>query len=464
MISGLRVGGLRMSCLRLPYAAEAPLLRPSLQPSGLRRRSRLFATSCSAAAPKGKGERQKVVVISGPTGAGKSRLALELAKRLNGEIVSADSVQVYRGLDIGSAKPSFSERQEVPHHLVDILHPSEEYSVGQFYEDARQITGEILSRGRVPVVTGGTGLYLRWFIYGKPDVPKASPEITSEVHSELADLQRDGDWDAAVQFVVNAGDPGVQSLAANDWYRLRRRLEILKSSGAPPSAFQVPYNSFREKLESSETDASDIKSSTSELNESTPKDLDYDFICFFLSTQRLDLYRSIDLRCEDMLLDDGLLSEAKWLLDLGLLPNSNSATRAIGYRQAMDFLLMAREQGGWSSAKEFFSFLSEFQKASRNFAKRQLTWFRNEPIYQWIDASKPLENVLRFICDVYGDKTGKLKVPRSLCMEKDISNMKEVRLLKSYRTKNRHFISREDCNGILDWVRTTQGEATISIR
>ncbi|KAL0443588.1 UNVERIFIED_CONTAM: tRNA dimethylallyltransferase 9 [Sesamum latifolium] len=428
MISGLRVGGLRMSCLRLPYAAEAPLLRPPFQPFRLRRRSRLFATSCSAAAPRKKGERQKIVVISGPTGAGKSRLALELAKRLNGEIVSADSVQVYRGLDIGSAKPSFSERQEVPHHLVDILHPSER------------------------------------FIYGKPDVPKASPEITSEVHSELADLQRMVIWDAAVQFVVKAGDPGVQSLAANDWYRLRRRLEILKSSGAPPSAFQVPYNSFKEKLESSEIDASDIKSSTSELNESTSKDLDYDFICFFLSTQRLDLYRSIDLRCEDMLLDDGLLSEAKWLLDLGLLPNSNSATRAIGYRQAMDYLLMAREQGGWSSSKEFFSFLSEFQKASRNFAKRQLTWFRNEPIYQWIDASKPLENVLRFICDIYDDETGKLKVPRSLCMEKDISNLKEVRQLKAYRTKNRHFISREDCNGILDWVRRTQGEATISIR
>ncbi|KAK6157336.1 hypothetical protein DH2020_011584 [Rehmannia glutinosa] len=443
-----------MSCLRLPYTAEAPLLR---------RTSRLLATSCSAAPSKNKDERQKVVVISGPTGAGKSRLSLELAKRLNGEIISADSVQVYKGLDIGSAKPSLAERQvlslipfpglpyelehgsrvnafqfvlfhvtelymEVPHHLVDILHPSEEYSVGKFYEDARQITEEILSRDRVPVVTGGTGLYLRWFIYGKPDVPKASPEITSEVHSELADLQRDGDWDAAVEFVIKAGDPGVQSLAVNDWYRLRRRLEILKSSGASPSAFQVPYNSFKEKLESSE--ASGPHSSTAELQERKSKDLDYDFICFFLSTQRLDLYRSIDF-------DDGILSEAKWLLDLGLMPNSNSATRAIGYRQAMDYLLMSREQGGWSSSKDFYRFLSEFQKASRNFAKRQLTWFRNEPIYQWMDASKPLENVLSFICDAYEDQTGKLKVPRSLCMEKDISNMKEVRLLKAYRTKNR---------------------------
>ncbi|KAL6529680.1 tRNA dimethylallyltransferase 9 [Orobanche gracilis] len=455
MIDGLRAGVLRTTCLMRPYAAKEPLLRRSAQ--HVRHTSRLFATSAL-------GERQKVVVISGPTGAGKSRLALELAKRLNGEIISADSVQVYKGLDIGSAKPSTIERQEVPHHLVDILHPSEDYSVGRFFEDARQITEEILSRGRVPIVTGGTGLYLRWFIYGKPDVPKASPEVTSEVHSELADLHRDGDWDAAVQFVTKAGDPGVLSLAANDWYRLRRRLEILKLSGTPPSDFQVPYNSFKEKFRSSQVDASNTYSSDAELQETRSKDLDCDFICFFLSTRRLDLYRSIDFRCEDMLLGDGILSEAKRLLDLGLPPNSNSATRAIGYRQAMDYLLTSREQGGWSSSKEFYRFLSEFQKASRNFAKRQLTWFRNEPIYQWIDASKPLENVISFICDAYDDQSGKLKVPQSLCMEKDVSNLKEARQLKSYQTKNRHFISREDCNGIIDWVRRTQGEATISVR
>ncbi|KAK6134670.1 hypothetical protein DH2020_031595 [Rehmannia glutinosa] len=345
--------------------------------------------------------------------------------------------QVYKGLDIGSAKPSLAERQEVPHHLVDILHPSEEYSVGQFYEDARQIADEILSRGRVPVVTGGTGLYLRClenFVEGNRYILKYENLFRNALD-----------------------DPPIFS-TLDECHFL-----IVQSSGASPSAFQVPYNSFKEKLDSSKVYASDTHSSTAELQERKSKDLDYDFICFFLSTQRLDLYRSIDFRCEDMLLDDGILSEAKWLLDLGLMPNSNSATRAIGYRQAMDYLLMSREQGGWSSSKDFYRFLSEFQKASRNFAKRQLTWFRNEPIYQWIDASKPLENVLSFICDAYEDQTGKLKVPRSLCMEKDISNMKEVRLLKAYRTKNRHFISRDDCNGILDWVKRTQGEPTVSV-
>ncbi|GER53814.1 tRNA dimethylallyltransferase 9 [Striga asiatica] len=465
MISGLRIGDRRMSCIRPPYAAELPLLRPLAQ--CLRRTRRLFATSRPAPPPppppKKSGERQKVLVISGPTGAGKSRLSLELAKRLNGEIISADSVQVYKGLDIGSAKPSVSERQEVPHHLVDILHPSEDYSVGQFYEDARKLTEEILSRGHVPIVTGGTGLYLRWFIYGKPDVPKASREITSEVNSELADFQRDVDWEAAVEFVVKAGDPAVRSLAANDWYRLRRRLEILKSSGVSPSTIEVPYDSFKEKLRSSDAeDAFDGGCSDVEPDEKKSK-LDYDFSCFFLSTQRMDLYRSIDFRCEDMLLDDGILSEANWLLDLGLMPNSNSATRAIGYRQAMDFLLMSREQGGSSSAQAFYRFLFEFQKASRNFAKRQLTWFRNESIYQWIDASRPMEQVLNFICEAYEDQTRKLEVPRFLCMEKDMTNRKEINQLKAYRTRNRHFISREDCNDILDWVRRTQGEKATNL-
>ncbi|XP_039158993.1 tRNA dimethylallyltransferase 9-like [Eucalyptus grandis] len=227
MFGGGAACGLRNCCLRPLRSPIEPLLRRSTRsrclPAGgppPPRGGGLLRLECGA--------KQKVIVISGPTGAGKSRLALELAKRLNGEIISADSVQVYRGLDVGSAKPSLRDRKEVQHHLVDILHPSEDYSVGQFFEDARQATKDIIDGGRVPIVSGGTGLYLRWYMYGKPDVPKASPEISSEVYSELADLQKNGDWNAAVQLVVKAGDPKAQHLAANDWYRLRRSLEIIK--------------------------------------------------------------------------------------------------------------------------------------------------------------------------------------------------------------------------------------------
>ncbi|KAH1063585.1 hypothetical protein J1N35_028572 [Gossypium stocksii] len=431
--------------IRLPQRPIFPSLRNG--------RKTLVTSSTSVSVNQKK---EKVIVISGPTGAGKTRLALELAKRLNGEIISADSVQVYRGLDVGSAKPSPADRQEVPHHLIDILHPSEDYSVGKFFEDARQATKDILRSGRVPIVTGGTGLYLRWYIYGKPDVPKASREVAAQVYSELADFERDGDWEAALQLVVDAGDPKAQSLAANDWYRLRRSLEIIRSSGSPPSAFQVPYDSFRNQNDPSETsDTCDLKPSADELEQHKVKDLDYEFICFFLSSPRLDLYRLIDLRCEHML-SDGILSEARWLLETGLLPNSNSATRAIGYRQAMEYLLHCREQGGMSSTRDFYYFLSEFQKASRNFAKRQLTWFRNEHIYHWLNASRPLDKVLNFIYNAYNDQSGTLHVPESLQMKKDMSNKREAAELKAYRAKNRHFVHREDCSDILDWIRSTQ--------
>lgn len=444
------VGGLRSWGIRLPYSPANRLRHRSYSLSTARSQRRVYSASCSSSKRR---EKEKVIVISGPTGAGKSRLALELAKRLNGEIISADSVQVYRGLDVGSAKPSSSDRKEVPHHLLDILHPSEDYSVGQFFEDSRQATREVLNNGHVPIITGGTGLYLRWFIYGKPDVPKASREITSHVYAELEKYQKEGDWDAAVQLVLEAGDLRAPSCPTNNWYRLRRSLEIIKSSGSPPSAFQLPYDSFKAQFDS---DVPDNSQDIDEIQEGRSKDLDYEFACFFLSSPRLDLYRSIDLRCEDMLSGaDGILAEAKWLLDIGLLPNSNSATRAIGYRQGMEYLLRCREQGGQSSVNDFFSFLWDFQKASRNFAKRQLTWFRNEPIYHWLDASKPLEKVLDFIYDAYNDERGTVNVPESLRMKKDVSSHREAAELKAYRTKNRYFVSREDCADILTWVKTT---------
>ncbi|XP_026406936.1 tRNA dimethylallyltransferase 9-like isoform X1 [Papaver somniferum] len=468
MSSGL---GLRTWGLRFISTTErfSPLPLRDFRFSVSYKYNKLLTTCCSNSSDSkttNKKKKQKVIVISGPTGAGKSKLALELAKRINGEIISADSVQVYQGLDIGSAKPSLSDRKDVPHHLLDLRPPFEEYSVGQFFEDARQVTEEIIDNGRVPIVAGGTGLYLRWYalivryIYGKPDVPKASPEIASQVQLELSEFQKNEDWEAAVQLVVKAGDSKAEELALNDWYRLRRSLEIIRASGSPPSAFRVPYESYKQQYQSKLSDDSlDDTVSGDVLGEKLSQDLDYDFMCFFLSSQRLDLYRMIDCRCEDMLSgSDGILAEASRLLDMGLLPNSHSASRAIGYRQAMEYLLRCREQGGRSSPQDFYYFLTEFQKASRNFAKRQMTWYRNELIYHWLDASKPLEKVLDFISAAYHDQTGNIVVPESLRMKKELSNRKQISMLNSYRSKNRYFVSREDCSDVLDWIRRTQGE------
>ncbi|KAF2928623.1 hypothetical protein DAI22_06g292400 [Oryza sativa Japonica Group] len=334
--------------------------------------------------------KNKVIVISGPTGAGKTRLALDLAKRLSGEIISADSVQVYRGLDVGSAKPSSSDRAAVPHHLIDILHASDDYSAGDFFHDARAATDHLLARARVPIVAGGTGLYLRWYIYGKPSVPQSSMDVTSAVWSELSRFRDTGRWEEAVDLVANAGDPKARDLSVNNWSRLRRSLEII--------------------------------SLTNQADQPTELELDYDFLCIFLACPRVELYRSIDLRCEEMLADTGgLLSEASWLLDIGLSPGMNSATCAIGYR---------------------------------NFSKRQMTWFRNEKIYQWVDASQPFDAIAQFICDAYHDRAARL-VPDSLEMKRE-SCRHESRDLKTYRSENRVFRGDDDCCHVLDWITRTQ--------
>uniref|UniRef100_A0A803LVN7 Uncharacterized protein n=1 Tax=Chenopodium quinoa TaxID=63459 RepID=A0A803LVN7_CHEQI len=270
-----------------------------------------------------------------------------------------------------------------------------EYSVGRFYDDARQATRDVLNKGHVPIITGGTGLYLRWFIYGKPDVPIASPNISSQVWAELENYKYNGDWDAAVKLVLEAGDPNAPSLPTNNWYRLQRSLEIIKSCGSPPSAFQMPYDSYKEKLNLAATD--DCQNMDG-MQGGQFKELEYDFICFFLSGPRLNLYRSIDLRCEEMLSgSDGILAEAKWLLDMGLLPNSSPATRSIGYRQ---------------------------------------------------------EKLLDFIHDAYHDQSTTLTVPEWLRMKKDAPNRQEQNEYKTYMTKNRYFVKPEDCADILAWIRT----------
>lgn len=411
-------------------------LTPLLKTLSLRSR-RTLATVSSLSSPA----KQKVIVISGPTGSGKSRLSLELAKRLNGEIICADSVTVYQGLDIGSAKPSPSDRAEVTHHLLDILHPSEDYSAGDFYRDARAATELVLHKGHVPIVTGGTGLYLRWYLYGKPGVPKGTLEGAAAVWAEMEDIQRKGDWNEGVEHVVQAGDPSARALPVNDWYRLRRKLEIIRSVGTPPSAFPIPYDEFSKNDPSTDLDV---------------KDLDYDFICIFLTMPRVELYRSIDLRCEEMVKSpNGLLSEASWLLDIGLKPNVNSATRAIGYRQAMTYLSNCRTTGGKSSAEHFNDFLSTFQKASRNFAKRQMVWFRSEKTYMWVDASKNFDEIVGFVCDCYHGRVGK-EVPRDLEISKE-SGGEESKKMKLYRTQNKYFVKHEDFDDVLNWIETTQG-------
>jgi len=285
----------------------------------------LLDTFCS------ENKKPKVLVLTGPTAVGKTAVSLQLAQRLGGEIISADSVQVYKGLDVGSDKLPVSQRMGIPHHLIDILDPSEDFSAGDFFHKARQAAADILSRGKTPIVVGGTGFYLRWFILGKPSTPPATPKSEEAAHAALnnayraleRDLGRDLDdqerWNAGIGLVEKLGDvDSAERLRGepNNYYRLLRVVDIL---------LQTPGKTLKEL----------------NLNETAP--LDYDFRCYFLSRPREELYRRIDARVEDMMLN-GLIAEVRReLVGRGLESDSNCATRAIGYRQTLHFLKSPEE-------------------------------------------------------------------------------------------------------------------------
>eukprot|EP00283_Hemiselmis_rufescens_P011731 CAMPEP_0173455846 /NCGR_PEP_ID=MMETSP1357-20121228/54998_1 /TAXON_ID=77926 /ORGANISM="Hemiselmis rufescens, Strain PCC563" /LENGTH=410 /DNA_ID=CAMNT_0014423009 /DNA_START=6 /DNA_END=1238 /DNA_ORIENTATION=- len=330
----------------------------------------------------GGGERVKVVVISGPTAVGKSALAERLALSLpqGGEIISADSVQVYRGMDIGSNKPTPEERASVPYHLIDVCDPAQEYTAADFADQARLAILDVHSRGKLPIVVGGTGFYLQWLVYGRPQAPAPTPEATKKADAEADSFQ--GDWARALTRVQEVDAAYSETLAQNDWFRLKRCLEVFYTSGRPLSSFDRPMG---KKLTFSQVPSA---LDTSE----------FDFRCFFLYRPRLELFRDIDMRCEVML-QRGFLEEVKRLVDEGALrpgptegPGSEggerAAERSIGYRQALDLVWELREGGDKdeSGDEAVRLFIEGFQAASRQFVKRQLTWFRSDPTFRWLPA------------------------------------------------------------------------------
>ena len=337
-----------------------------------------------------KKKKKRVLVISGPTSVGKSSVAISIAKRVNGEIVSADSVQVYRNLNVGSAKLSKEDMQSIRHHMLDLKSPiTEDFDVGEFYELANGYIDDIHARGKVPIVCGGTGMYVKWLTDGKPNVPKSTKESSLRAEKEVREIRdrysntttssnNDDDdddvnkaqaWDEAIEYLKQRGDSETAGkLARNDWYRLTRALEILDVSGGKPKGSFQPV-----------------------------KDESKQFHCYALSMNRVDLYRRMDQRVEEMVAN-GILDEAAYLLREGVKPNTNSASRAIGYAQAIDYLLKCKREKENNSESSInndttllLEFIDELQRETRMYAKRQFTWLRSEKQFQWIDASEGAE-------------------------------------------------------------------------
>ena len=304
----------------------------------------------------------RVIVLSGPTATGKTRLSLEIARILGGEIISADSVQVYRGMDIGTAKATPEERMEVPHHLIDICDLSESFNVVQFYEKAAAACREILARGLVPIVVGGTGFYLHALLYGPPQGPPASEEVRKKLEEDMDKFGAEALYDKLCAIDPEYG----QTINFRDRHKIIRALEIMTLTGKRVSEFPKGHVPSRPK--------------------------DFDFRCWFTYFPKEILFSRIEMRCDEMMAQ-GFIEEVEELADLGLRENL-SASQAIGYRQCLEFIDSPRSDEDWEH------FVWEFKKASRRYAKRQFTWFRREPLFRWVDLDvhgyqKALEMILQ---------------------------------------------------------------------
>lgn len=292
-------------------------------------------------------QKKRVIVISGPTCCGKSALAMQLAKEMDGEIISADSMQIYRGMDIGTAKPTMEERLLIPHHLIDIREITESFNVVDFYYEARQTVQKVLERGNVPIVVGGSGFYLHTFLYGPPSGPPSLPELRKSLEEEMEKVGSEKMYEK----LVNLDPQYAKTITRNDKQKIVRALEIMTLTNKKVS--KLSWKGRRK----------------------TPN---YDFRCWFLHRPKDKLYDRINRRCDQML-GRGFIDEVKKLVKMGLKEN-NSASQAIGYRQVLDFLETSQ------SDEEYQKFVEDFKQATRRYAKRQFTWFKKEPLFHWLDV------------------------------------------------------------------------------
>lgn len=291
-------------------------------------------------------KKKRVIVIAGPTCCGKTSMGIMLAKAMDGEIISADSMQVFKGMDIGTAKATKQELLEAPHHLIDIRNIMEEFNVVDFYYEARQLIQQVLDRGNTPIVVGGSGFYLHTLLYGPPSGPPSLPELRKSLEQEIEKLGSETLYKRLVEM-----DPQyAKTITKNDKQKIVRALEIMTLTHTKVS--QLSWKGRRQSAT-------------------------YDFHCWFLHRPKEKLYERIEKRCDQMLAA-GFLDEVKYLEKEGLRQNS-SASQAIGYRQALEYL------SGPQSPVDYEKFVKEFKHATKNYAKRQMTWFRKEPLFRWVD-------------------------------------------------------------------------------
>lgn len=283
-----------------------------------------------------------IICVVGPTASGKTALAIELAKAFNGEIVSCDSMQIYRRMDIGTAKPTAEERQGIPHHMIDVADPEESFSVSRYCQMATSIVEDILRRGKTCIIAGGTGLYVDALIRGNDFAP-----IPSTGCRQRLERRAEAEGIQVLTQELSAVDPESVQRAQGNPRRIIRALEVYLETGQTLTAHNLATQAIPPRF--------------------SPLWIGLD------DEDRQDLYRRIDLRV-DLMLEQGLLEEIRSLLDSGI-PESATAMQAIGYKEFIDALRgrIPMEQA-----------VSDLKQATRRYAKRQKTWFRRNRDIHWI--------------------------------------------------------------------------------
>ena len=283
-----------------------------------------------------------IICIAGPTASGKTALAVELAKELNGEVISCDSMQIYRGMDIGTAKPSREEMQGIPHHMLDVCDPTEDFSVSRYCDLATPILEDILSRGKTAIIAGGTGLYMDSLMKGNDFAP-----IPATGHREKLEARAQAEGIEPLLRELRAVDPEAAERSQGNLRRIVRALEVYCETGRTITEHNRQTQAVPPRY--------------------SPLWLGLDF------AERSELYRRIDLRVE-MMLDMGLLEEIQSLLSSGI-PEKATAMQAIGYKEFVDAL---------AGRSTIDAAVAQVQQASRRYAKRQLTWLRRNEKMHWL--------------------------------------------------------------------------------
>ena len=284
---------------------------------------------------------EKVLVIVGPTAVGKTALSVELAKKFNGEIISGDSLQIYKKLDIGTAKISTSEMSGIPHHLIDVIEPTDNYSVADFQKAGRQLITEITERGHLPIIAGGTGLYIQSLLY---DYQLGAKEVVSDVRKKYEELAEKIGKKQLWEYLKEKDPLAAEKIHWNNQRKVIRALEVFEVTG---------YSIMTPKEK--------------------PQCL-YEYCMIGLDTDRKLLYQRIDQRVDQMIAA-GLVDEARFVYSLGEI----QASQGIGYKELYPYFK------GEITLEEA---VEQIKQNSRRYAKRQLTWFRNRLKAQWFDLLK----------------------------------------------------------------------------